>query len=155
MVFKLGRAMRSQRSIYHSIYITSRVSNSVLNAVNFLKGFYGSADSTSVRVDSREGLGRVKMRVLTRVSEVFKVAVGVGFEPTEGINPQRFSRPPLSTTQPAHQIFGQMVQRRAHYSDRSAGIKRLGRLLVLKGMNSLFQAWLYQWANSKTNGLGH
>jgi hypothetical protein len=38
-----------------------------------------------------------------------------------------------------------MVQRRAHYSDRSAGIKRLGRLLVLKGMNSLFQAWLYQW----------
>ncbi len=32
------------------------------------------------------------------------MAVGVGFEPTEGINPQRFSRPPLSTTQPAHQI---------------------------------------------------
>ena len=30
------------------------------------------------------------------------MAVGVGFEPTEGINPQRFSRPPLSTTQPAH-----------------------------------------------------
>ena len=32
----------------------------------------------------------------------FDMAVGVGFEPTEGINPQRFSRPPLSTTQPAH-----------------------------------------------------
>ena len=37
------------------------------------------------------------------LSKPLYMAVGVGFEPTEGINPQRFSRPPLSTTQPAHQ----------------------------------------------------
>ena len=62
----------------------------------------------------------------------FDMAVGVGFEPTEGINPQRFSRPPLSTTQPAHQIFGLNVQRSAHYSDRGVGIKLMWRLLALK-----------------------
>jgi hypothetical protein len=32
------------------------------------------------------------------------LAERVGFEPTEGINPQRFSRPPLSTAQPPLRI---------------------------------------------------
>lgn len=52
-------------------------------------------------------MGQVGLRRLKRLhlcNALIKVAVGVGFEPTEGINPQRFSRPPLSTTQPAHQI---------------------------------------------------
>jgi hypothetical protein len=37
-----------------------------------------------------------------RMGACLIMAVGLGFEPREGINPQRFSRPPLSTTQPAH-----------------------------------------------------
>ena len=32
------------------------------------------------------------------------MAERTGFEPAEGVNPQRFSRPPLSTTQPPLQV---------------------------------------------------
>ena len=48
----------------------------------------------------------------------FYMAVGQGFEPREGINPQRFSRPPLSTTQPAHQkqIVPPLARQAALYS---------------------------------------
>jgi hypothetical protein len=47
------------------------------------------------------------------------MAVGVGFEPTEGINPQRFSRPPLSTTQPAHR---KLLSRRFYTIRKRAGL---------------------------------
>ncbi len=33
-----------------------------------------------------------------------------GFEPWEGINPQRFSRPPLSATQPPLHTRGEIIQ---------------------------------------------
>ncbi len=36
---------------------------------------------------------------------IFHLAEEVGFEPTEGVNPQRFSRPSPSTTQPLLHIY--------------------------------------------------
>ena len=53
-----------------------------------------------------------------------------GFEPWEGINPQRFSRPPLSTTQPPLRL--------AEYTNSSvSGLKAIYRLFNLIGPNRI------------------
>ncbi len=66
-------------------------------------------------------LGRLLARAnfsLARTKEnnanaLFSVlAERVGFEPTEGVNPQRFSRPPPSTTQPSLHIHFEMTEGR-------------------------------------------
>ena len=50
------------RCIYHSIYITSRMSKPVPNAGNFLlREFYGSTDSKPVWDDHKEELGRAEI----------------------------------------------------------------------------------------------
>ena len=67
--------------------------------------------------------------ILQTIDFQIKLAESEGFEPPEGITPQRFSRPPLSTAQPALQTGEKNIK-------ISGNFQRLMKIFCFLGLPS-------------------
>ncbi len=62
--------------------------------------FFGSKYFFTKNKKTQKNLSKFPSRGFCKKKGGVKLAEEVGFEPTEGLHPQRFSRPPHSTTLP-------------------------------------------------------